>query len=109
MPMLENELARRQPNGNGLELRPQPVRVQWAFDDLITADSNDLRCTFACSVRALPDATERRMLEEVLLGPRTALRAEHVVSHFTPTLRAAAADAARAKGAAAWLEAGAKD
>src|SRR5688572_11401993 len=109
MPMLENDLARRQTNGNGLELRPQPVRVQWVWDDLITADSNDLKCAFTCSVRALSDPTERRMLEEVLLGPRTALRAEHVVTHFSPTLRAAAADQARARGAAAWLEPGAKD
>src|SRR3954467_3500686 len=63
MPLMEQELARRS-NGR-LELRPEPVRVRWTFDELVTSDQHDARCTFECSVRAVDDATERRLPQEV--------------------------------------------
>src|SRR5438105_3243700 len=70
MPLLHNELARWK-NGQ-LELRPQPLRVKWVFEDLVTSDGHGLRCTFTCSVQGLADPTERRMLQEVLLAGRPA-------------------------------------
>jgi len=111
IPMRENELARRDPSAaaggpavaSALELRTQPLRARWVIDELITADRNNLRCTFSCSVRALPDPTERRMLAEVLLGPRRSLTDADVVAHFAPTLRNAAADQAGLKGVEVWL------
>jgi hypothetical protein len=88
MPLLHNELARWK-NGQ-LELRPQPLRVRWQFDDLVTSDGHGLRCTFSCSVQGLADPTERRMLQEVLLEGRISVTDESLVAHFTPALRAAA-------------------
>ena len=73
MPLLENELAHR--DGNGLELRAQPLRVRWVLEGLSTADDHDLRCAFTASVRALADPIERRTLGEVLLGTRSRLTA----------------------------------
>lgn len=101
MPLLDNELAHR--DGNGLELRPQPLRVRWVLDGLATADDHDLRCAFTASVRALSDPIERRTLGEVLLGSRSRLTADDVSEHFAPTLRSAAAAAAKVRGVEAWL------
>jgi hypothetical protein len=110
IPMHENELARRDPSAGAagpaalaLQLRPQPLRARWVIDGLITADRNDLRCTFSCSVRALADPTERRMLTEVLMGPRRSVTDADVVAHFAPTLRNAAAEQAGLKGVEVWL------
>jgi hypothetical protein len=109
--MQENELARRSPSSgtgdrgpaSGLQLRPVPLRIHWVIDELFTADKNDLRCAFSCSVRALPDATERRMLAEVLLGPRRSVTDADIATHFAPTLQNAAAEEAALKGVEAWL------
>src|SRR3954447_4874892 len=101
MPLLENELAHR--DGNGLELRAQPLRVRWVLEGFSTADDHDLRCAFTASVRALADPIERRTLGEVLLGSRSRLTANDVSDHFAPTLRSAAAAAAKVRGAEAWL------
>ena len=68
MPLRDNELARRQEGR--LELRPQQLRVRWSFGELLTRDGHELRTMVSCSVRARPDATERRMLQEVLLGSK---------------------------------------
>jgi hypothetical protein len=94
MPLLlsENELARRDSNAR-LELRPQPLRVRWAFEGMVSSDGHDVRCAFEASVRALPDPTERRMLEEVLLDGRHALTADDVAAHFHRALRVAVAGA----------------
>lgn len=95
MPLLDNQLARRE-NGR-LELRSDPLRVRWSLSDLASADGHDLRLTFSCSVRALPDPTERRMLAEVLLHDRSAVAEGDVATHFTPALRAAADQVCRAR------------
>jgi hypothetical protein len=101
MSMLDNQLAHR--TAGGIELRFEPLRVRWHLDDLITADQNTLRVRFSCSVRAIDDPTQRRMLQEVLLGPRQTLNDQDVSAHFAPSLRTRAAEAAKLKGAEAWL------
>ena len=81
MTLLHNELARRD-NGR-LELRPAPVRVRWNLDDLVTSDGHKLHCAFTCSVAALSDPSEKRMLEEVFLNRAHAVTTQAVVAHFT--------------------------
>jgi hypothetical protein len=86
MPLLEHELARR--TNDQIELRAHPMRVKWMFMDAMTADGHDIHCAFECSVRALPDPTERRMLQEVLLHGREQVTSEMVSAHFHRPLRA---------------------
>src|SRR5579859_5710005 len=100
MPLRDNELARRQEGR--LELRPQPLRVRWSFGELLTRDGHELRAVFSCSARALPDPTERRMLEEVLLGSRYSLSDDEVANHFDPALRGAVQKAGEKHTAAEW-------
>jgi hypothetical protein len=100
--MRDNELARRQEGR--LELRVQPLRVRWNFNELATSDGHELRATFTCSARALPDPTERRMFEEVLLGSRYSLTDDDLAAHFERTLNAAAAKAAEKHTAVEWTE-----
>jgi hypothetical protein len=100
MPLRDNELARRQEGR--LELRPQPLRVRWSFGELLTRDGHELRAIFSCSVRALPDATERRMLQEVLMGSKYSLSDDDVANHFEAALQAAAQRAAEKHTAAEW-------
>lgn len=101
MSLRDNELARRQ--DGRVELRPRPLRIKWNLSDLTASDGHELRGVFTCSVRALPDATERRMLEEVLLGSRYALSDEDVSRHFEGSIRSAAGKAATRHTAPQWL------
>lgn len=111
MALRDNELARRETDEGRrtLLLRPDPLRARWVFDKLLAADGNTMRCTFTCSVRALPERTEQQALTEVLLGSKTGLTIDDVVAYFAPSLRSAASDAARDKGAEAWLARGGQE
>lgn len=100
MPLRDNELARR--HEGTLELRPQPMRVRWSFNELLASDGHELRISFICSVRALSDPTERKMLEEVLLGSRQALTDDDLAAHFERALAPAAAKVAEKHTAAEW-------
>jgi hypothetical protein len=103
-PLMNNELARRE-NGK-LQLRPTPARLRWNLDDLVTADGHKLHCSFTCSIAALDEPSERRMLEEVFLGRGFgfAVTTDAVAAHFAPALRAAASKEAGHHNAADWVE-----
>jgi hypothetical protein len=77
--------------------------VRWELLDVSSADGHTLSVGFACSIRAVPDRIERRMLEEVLLGNRSAVTADDVAAHFQPALRSAAAKIARQHPASNWM------
>lgn len=98
MAVMLSELARREMGR--IVVRGEPVRLRWVFEDLISGDGHGLSCSFACSARALASAAEVRMLEEVFFQGKLSLRAEGVVEHFRPALRAAAAASAGMRPAA---------
>jgi hypothetical protein len=105
MSLHTSEIARRE--GSDVQLRPEPLRIQWSFDDLVASDGHALRGTFAAAVRALPHAAERRMLEEVFLtGAARSVTADRVAQHFHSAFRAAAAKACESRPAADWLHNG---
>lgn len=106
-PLLPNEMAR---SWDGrVEIRPEPLRLRWNLAELASADGHRLKCSFACSIRALPDAAERKLLGEVFLGRRVSATADHIVAHFSPALQADAANIAASKKVAEWLADGMKD
>jgi hypothetical protein len=99
--MSPNEIARSW--GGGIEVRSEPARARWSFSDPVTADGHRLRCSFACSVRPLMDAAERKLLGETLLSRKPVATIEDVIAHFAPSLQAAAANTAATKNVADWL------
>ena len=101
MPLLDHEIARRE--GQDLLVRSSPVRLRWELNDLISSDGHRLRCIFTCSLRALEQPAERKMLEEVFLASRAAATMDDVANHFRGALSAAAARIASAHAVAEWL------
>lgn len=86
MALKETDLARRE-NGK-VEFRAQPLRAQWAFTDLPSADAHAMDCRFSCSIRVAENSADQRMCIEVLLGNRDALTIEQATGHFSSNLRA---------------------
>ncbi|MGE5608648.1 MAG: hypothetical protein ACM359_05315 [Bacillota bacterium] len=107
MALYSTELARRE--GEQIELRAEALRANWIFDDLVSADGHTLRVVFTCSIKALDEPAERKMLAEVFLAKTSVLTTEAVVSQFQAVLRAAAVAAAQKRAAAEWLEGDRKD
>jgi hypothetical protein len=105
-PLLPNELGRMW--GGRVEVRTEAVRVRWNFSDPITADGHRLRCTFACSVKAVAEAAERKLLGEVFLASKPTATIDDVIAQFAPSLQAAAANTAGNKAVAEWLAGDAK-
>ncbi len=97
MALHDGQLARREEGV--LELRPEPVRMRWPMDELISADGHDVEAIFSCSVRPMPSQAERRLLQETFLSHRFMLDAADVVAHFAAALRAAAEGVCRRKHA----------
>jgi hypothetical protein len=86
MHLLDNEFARRI-DATRVVTRDEPLRVRWTLEDLVASDGHRVRCAFACGVRAVNDASERRMLAEALLQSRAAAFEADVAAHFEPALR----------------------
>ncbi|MCY2951168.1 MAG: hypothetical protein NTU53_04220 [Planctomycetota bacterium] len=102
MPLFSSQIA-RQEDGQ-VTVRAEPLRVKWSFDDLVSADGHGVRCVFSCSVRALPEAAERRMLAEVFLTQSPVLTTERLTRHFEAGLRTAAAGACQKQSAGQWVD-----
>ena len=77
-----------------VEIDPTPARLRWGIDDLVAGDGHKLNVTFDCGVRALDDATERKLFFEVFLRNASAVSGDDVVTHFLPAMTAAAAGVA---------------
>src|SRR5687768_9552310 len=90
------ELARREANGQ-VKVRPTPLRMSWTFEDLVSSDGHGLSAVFSCSLRALPNVAEQKMLAEVFLSSSTVARGDAVSRHFAKALRAAAAGVCQAR------------
>jgi hypothetical protein len=101
MGLLPQQLARY--DGATLELRNEPLRVSWRFEDVASADSHVLRIRFTCSVQVANTAADRRMFREVFLGLHPHVMADDVVAHSAGALRKAAINAAAAYSADEWV------
>jgi hypothetical protein len=95
MQLLDDELARR--TSEGVILRAQPLRVKWSVEGLVANDGHKVNVRFSCSVRALPEPSEREMLAEVLLNGKHAAFDKDVAEHFRSPLRNALFRAAEGK------------
>jgi len=102
MTLLENEFARRDPQG--VELRPAPARLAWRLDGLSSSDHHELRVRFVASVQVPDNATDRRVFVEVILNKLGPVTMDTVAKHFQAALFAAAQDLLREKPAEEWLD-----
>ena len=66
------------------QFRPEPMRLRWTLSNLIASDGHKLQGTFACSVRPLTEAAERKVFAEVFLATKPSVRGDDVVAHFNP-------------------------
>ena len=101
MGLLPQQLARY--DGAALELRSEPLRVSWNFEDVPSADAHVLRVRFTCSVQVADTAPDRRMFREVFLGLHPHVMADDVAAHFDGALRKAVVNAAPAHAADEWV------
>jgi hypothetical protein len=101
MALLPQQFARY--DGVTVEVRSEPLRVGWLFEDIPAADSHVLRIRFTCSAGVANTAADRRMFREVFLGLHPHVMAEDVVAHFAGALRKAAINAAAAHSADEWV------
>jgi hypothetical protein len=102
MSILGTEIARLDDQGN-LILRPEPLRLQWQLDGLLSADHHRLRGTFTCTVQPLPEPNEQRMLREVFLADKPVMTSDAVVEHLASAIRSAAEQVAPRQPASQWL------
>src|SRR4051812_28856479 len=86
VPMTANELARRAEGA--IDFRADPMRVRIDLAGLQSKDRHDLRCAFDCSVRVAEDASDRRLLGEVLLADRNTLTREDAAAHLSRQVHA---------------------
>src|SRR5436305_312925 len=70
-----------------------PLRLKWRWDDLVCADGHRVHATFSCSVAAVEDPVEKKMLREVF-GAN--VNSPRIADHFNSALRTAAGDFAQA-------------
>jgi hypothetical protein len=101
MQLNDNQLARR--DGPGVIVRPSPLRVSWAFVDLVTSDLHKLSARFACSLEVVNNNTDRKMFAEVMLADRDAVTVDDLRAHFSGALRSAALETAKKYPADEWL------
>jgi hypothetical protein len=101
MPLLDNELARRE--GSHIAASTRPMRISCELSDLPAADGFGLRCKFTASVRVGPTAADRVMLAEVLLADRTSITTLQVSEYFAAALAAHSGRVAAEHESAYWL------
>ena len=65
-------------------------RLRWELSELTTCDGHTARGAFMATVRALPEENELRMLEEALLGTKSAVTSGDVIDYFATAILAAA-------------------
>jgi len=97
MPLSNGELARR--TESGVEIRPEPVRLRWKIDEILSADGHNLHASFLCGVRALPDASERQMLAEAFMNGSPAVTFDSVAGRFQGAFQKALVESCRGRTA----------
>ncbi|HEY7090708.1 MAG TPA: hypothetical protein VH518_21610 [Tepidisphaeraceae bacterium] len=82
----DTEFARR--DEGAVQCRPDPLRINWTFVDLSSADSHNLNVRFACSARIADTDADRRMFAEVFLDSRSSATVDVIREHFARALSA---------------------
>jgi hypothetical protein len=102
MALLENEFARRDPQG--IELRPTPARLAWRLDGLNSSDDHELRVRFVASAQVPDDPTDRRLFAETLLTKLGPLTLDTVSECFRAALTNTARDLLRERPVQHWID-----
>lgn len=82
--------ARRPTSGDPAEIRPDAVRLTWAWRALPAADGHELTVRFGCAIRAAAGRAERECLLEALLSDRDEATLASLAAHFEQALKSTA-------------------
>src|SRR5439155_27183232 len=78
-----------------------PLRLKWRWDDLVCADGHRIHATFSCSVAAIDDPVEKKMLREVF---GASVSSPRIVDHFNAPLGTAMRDFSSSRQVATLLD-----
>lgn len=81
-----NVLARR--DGAGIFVRPDPVRGQWSFADLFTAEGHHVLATVSVAIRCGVSSADQQMLSERWLGTQRTVSLDDIQKCLLPIFRA---------------------
>src|SRR5450432_2036825 len=87
MSLRENEFAQR--TGGAIEIRSDPLRAQWHFTDLPSADAHTINAHFSCSLRIVENPADQKLFAEIFLTAQDRATIETLTNYFARPLKSA--------------------